>query len=54
MKRILRAITTKYMLIFMALMVLIVFTLSAMVATILSNYSVDKKMDEISKVPIHK
>ena len=52
MRRILKALTTKYMLIFMALILLIVAILGAMVATILSGYSVDTKMNELSNVNI--
>ncbi len=52
MRRILKAVTTKYMLIFMALILLTVVILGAMVATILSNYSVDTKMNELSNVNV--
>ena len=48
MRRILRTITTKYMMIFMTLIVLTVFVLGTMIATILSNYAIDTKMEDLS------
>ena len=48
MRRIFRAITTKYMIIFMSLIIITVFVLGTMIATIIANYSVDKKTDELS------
>lgn len=48
MKRILKAVTTKYMVIFMALIIITVFVLGTLIANIVSNFSVDKKMDELS------
>ena len=52
MRRIFKGITTKYMFIFMALVVLTVFFLSVMIATIINNYSVDMTMKELSKSSI--
>lgn len=52
MRRIFKGITTKYMFIFMALIVLTVFFLSVMIATIINNYSVDTEMKELSKSSI--
>lgn len=48
MRRILRTITTKYMMIFMTLIILTVFVLATMIATILSNYAIDTKMEDLS------
>lgn len=48
MRRIFRTITTKYMLIFMTLIVLTVFVLGTMIATILSNYAIDTKMEDLT------
>ena len=52
MKRILRAVTTKYVLIFMVLIFLIVFVLGTIVATILSNYSIDVRMEKLTTANI--
>ena len=48
MKRILKTITVKYMVIFMTLIILTVFVLGTMVATILGNYSFDVTAKELS------
>lgn len=48
MRRIFRTITTKYMLIFMTLIVLTVVVLGTMIATILSNYAIDAKMEDLT------
>ncbi|MBQ8146450.1 MAG: HAMP domain-containing histidine kinase [Clostridia bacterium] len=52
MKRILRKVTTKYVLIFMVLIFLIVFVLGTIVATILSNYSIDVRMEKLTTANI--
>ena len=52
MKKILRAITIRYMIIFMMLIILAVAVLGAMIASILSSYSVDMKMEELSTANI--
>ena len=48
MRRIFRAITTKYMIVFMSLIIVTVFVLGTMIATIIANYSIDTKTDELS------
>ena len=52
MRRIFKGITTKYMFIFMALIVLTVFFLGVMIAAIINDYSVDTEMKELSKSSI--
>lgn len=52
MKRILKAVTTKYMMIFTALIALTIFVLGTMIATILSNYSIDVSMENLSTTNI--
>lgn len=48
MRKILRTVTVKYMVIFMSLIIVTVFVLGAMIATILGNYAIDVKMEELS------
>ena len=48
MGRIFRGITTKYMIVFMLLIIITVFILGMIIAAIIANYSIDKKTDELS------
>ena len=48
MGRIFRGITTKYMIVFMMLIIVTVLVLGMIIAAIIANYSIDKKTDELS------
>ena len=48
MSKILRAITTKYMAVFMTLIIITIFVLGVLISSIITSYSVDQKMDELS------
>lgn len=48
MSRILRAVTTRYMVVFMSLIIVTIFILGVLITSIIENYSVDEKMDELS------
>ena len=48
MRKILRTVTVKYMVIFMSLIVITVIVLGTMLATILGNYAIDSKMEDLS------
>ena len=48
MRKILRTVTVKYMVIFMSLIILTVLVLGTMIATILGNYAIDAKMEDLS------
>lgn len=48
MPKILRAITTRYMAVFMTLIIITIFVLGVLITSIITSYSVDQKMDELS------
>lgn len=48
MSKILRAITTRYMIVFMSIIIITIFVLGVLIASIITSYSVDEKMDELS------
>ena len=48
MSKILKAITTRYMIVFMSLIIITIFVLGVLIASIITSYSVDEKMDELS------
>jgi len=48
MPKILRAVTTRYMVVFMSLIIITIFVLGVLVTSIIESYSVDEKMDELS------
>ena len=48
MSKILRAITTRYMVVFMSLIIVTIFVLGVLITSIITSYSVDEKMEELS------
>ena len=48
MPKILRSITTRYMAVFMSLIIITIFVLGVLITSIITSYSVDQKMDELS------
>ena len=48
MHKILRAVTTRYMAVFMSLILITIFVLGVLITSIIESYSVDDKMDELS------
>lgn len=48
MPKILRAVTTRYMVVFMSLIIITIFVLGVLITSIIESYSVDEKMDELS------
>lgn len=48
MHKILRAVTTRYMVVFMSLIMITIFVLGVLITSIIENYSIDDKMDELS------
>ncbi len=48
MPKILRAVTTRYMVVFMSLIIITIFVLGVLITSIIESYSVDEKMDEMS------
>lgn len=48
MSKILRAVTTRYMVVFMSLIIVTIFVLGVLIASIISSYAVDQKMKELS------